>query len=114
MLVAAPDHRRTGVGRLSSASRSSSAASAALDPARTALPREWRHPSKEFLKSWYGRIGYRLVRTPTIAEGYPHLAPLLATPCDFEVYEKSLQAQPDVDRALRGSRRGRSHPARGR
>jgi hypothetical protein len=22
------------------------------------VPRDWRHPSKEFLKSWYGRRGY--------------------------------------------------------
>ena len=55
------------------------------------LPREWQHPSKEFLKAWYGRIGYRLIRTTTIDEAHPHLAPLLATPCDFAIYEKPLQ-----------------------
>jgi len=57
------------------------------------LPREWQHPSKEFLKAWYGRIGYRLIRTTTIDEAHPHLAPLLATPCDFAIYEKPLQAR---------------------
>ena len=55
------------------------------------LPREWKHPSKEFLKAWYGRIGYRLIRTTTIDDSYPHLAPLLITPCDFAIYEKPLQ-----------------------
>ena len=57
------------------------------------LPREWQHPSKEFLKAWYGRIGYQLIRTTTIDEAHPHLAPLLATPCDFAIYEKPLQAR---------------------
>ena len=60
------------------------------------LPREWQHPSKEFLKAWYGRLGYRLIRTTTIDDTYPHLAALLGTPCDFAVYEKSLQARPNV------------------
>ena len=55
------------------------------------LPRGWQHPTKEFLKGWYGRIGYRRVRTDSIDDAHPHLAPLLATPCDLAVYEKPLQ-----------------------
>jgi hypothetical protein len=54
------------------------------------MPREWTHPVKEFLHAWYTRIGYRPVRRGTIDEHYPQLAPLLATPCDFVVYEKDL------------------------
>jgi hypothetical protein len=30
------------------------------------------------------------VRSGTINESYPQLAPLLATPCDFVVYHKDL------------------------
>ncbi|HZC14808.1 MAG TPA: hypothetical protein VE270_12385 [Thermoleophilaceae bacterium] len=56
------------------------------------VPRAWLHPSKEFLKAWYGRMGYRLVRTGRMDDAYPHLAPLLATPCDFTIYEKPLRA----------------------
>jgi GNAT superfamily N-acetyltransferase len=54
------------------------------------VPREWEHPSKEFLKAWYGRRGYRVIRTGTIEDQHPQLAPLLATPCDMLVYEKPL------------------------
>ncbi len=54
------------------------------------VPRQWRHPSQEFLRAWYGRLGYRLVRTTTLDEDYPHLAPLLATACDLEIHEKPL------------------------
>jgi hypothetical protein len=54
------------------------------------MPRHWTHPSKEFLKAWYARIGYRPVRTGHFDESYPELAPLLATPCDFVIYHKDL------------------------
>lgn len=102
MLVAAPGHRGTGIGRALVAF----AEQQSRDRARRAmqlellLPREWRHPNKEFLKAWYGRIGYRLVATTTIDDRYPHLGPLLATPCDLALYEKSLQTQPDVAGSL--------------
>jgi hypothetical protein len=35
-------------------------------------------------------MGYRPVRSGTIDEAYPNLAPLLATPCDFLIYRKEL------------------------
>ena len=62
----------------------------ASEPPAPLVPREWRHPSKEFLKSWYGRIGYRVISTRRMDDTHPHLAPLLATPCDLQVYEKPL------------------------
>ena len=54
------------------------------------VPRTWRHPSKVFLDGWYGRMGYRVVRTADVADAYPDLAPMLATPCEFLIYEKPL------------------------
>ena len=63
------------------------------------VPRAWRHPYKEFLKAWYRRIGYRHIRTGGIGDAHPHLAPLLATPCDVDVYEKPL-AGADAQRFL--------------
>lgn len=59
------------------------------------VPRGWTHPSKEFLTRWYGRLGYRMVRTGVIDEFYPDLAPLLATACDFVVYRKPLLRSPE-------------------
>jgi GNAT superfamily N-acetyltransferase len=55
------------------------------------VPRASPHPSKEFLKAWYGRRGYRIVRTQEFDDAYPHVAPLLATPCDLEIHQKPLQ-----------------------
>ena len=92
MLVAAPDQRGTGVGRalVDFAEQRSRERGLRTMQLELLVPREWPHPSKEFLKAWYGRIGYRLVRTGNLDDTYPQLAPLLATPCDLEIHEKPL------------------------
>ena len=107
MLVAAPDQRGTGVGRAVVAfveqhSRERGMRAMQLE---LLLPRAWRHPSKEFLKAWYGRLGYRQVRTGSIEDSHLHLAPLLATPCDLAIYEKPLQSgqvRPEAARSFGG------------
>ena len=53
-------------------------------------PKGWHHPSKEFLKAWYGRLGYEKTRVGSIEEASPGFSKLLATPCDLVVYEKAL------------------------
>jgi GNAT superfamily N-acetyltransferase len=92
LLVAAPDQRGTGVGRalLEFAEWRSRERGRAAIQLELLVPRTWSHPSKEFLKRWYGRRGYRLVRTGRLDDAYPHLAPLLATACDLEIHEKPL------------------------
>lgn len=57
-------------------------------------PRERSHPSKEFIIGWYTRMGYQLTSVGAIEESYPHLAPHLATSCDFAVYRRSLEPVP--------------------
>jgi GNAT superfamily N-acetyltransferase len=93
MLAAAGDHRGTGVGRalvdfVEERSRARGLRAVRLE---LLLPREWRHPSKERLKAWYGRRGYRVVGSSSVEAAHPHLAPLLATPCELAVYEKPLR-----------------------
>jgi GNAT superfamily N-acetyltransferase len=92
MLVAAPDQRGKGVGRvlLDFAERHSRERGLRTMRLELLVPRLWTHPTKEFLKAWYGRRGYRRVRTVDMSGAYPHLAPLLATPCDLEIHEKPL------------------------
>lgn len=99
MLVAAPDHRSTGIGRtlLDFAEQYSRDQDMRAIQLELLVPRTWRHPSKEFLKSWYGRRGYRHTLTRRMDDAHPHLAPLLTTPCDLEVHEKPLTA-PEEDR----------------
>jgi GNAT superfamily N-acetyltransferase len=92
LLAADPAERGIGVGRELVSFAEDLSRRRGLDVMQLELlvPRGWTHPSKEFLHAWYTRIGYRPVRRGTIDESYPHLAPLLATPCDFVVYHKAL------------------------
>ena len=92
MLVAGPAHRGTGIGRalVGFVERERRERGRRAMQLELLVPRAWRHPSKEFLKSWYGRIGYRMIDTRRVEDAYPHLAPFLATPCDLEVHEKPL------------------------
>jgi GNAT superfamily N-acetyltransferase len=54
------------------------------------VPKEWTHPEKERLRSWYTRLGYRVVRTARFDEVAAHLVSQLATPCEFLVFRKPL------------------------
>jgi GNAT superfamily N-acetyltransferase len=92
ILVADPEQRSTGIGRALLDFAEDNARERGLPAMQLELlvPREWTHPHKEFLKSWYGRRGYELVRTTTMDGTYPHLAPLLATACDLEIHRRSL------------------------
>lgn len=92
MLAADPARRGAGIGRdlvrfAEWWSREQGLATMQLE---LLVPRAWAHPSKEFLKAWYARIGYRQARIGRIEESYPDLAPHLATPCDYVIYHKGL------------------------
>jgi hypothetical protein len=53
-------------------------------------PRSWSHPSKEFLKAWYARIGYAPQFSEPLEKTHPQLVGELATHCDFTVWHKRL------------------------
>lgn len=92
MLAADPGLRGRGIGRELVAFVEALAAERGARTMQLELlvPTTWTHPSKEFLRAWYERIGYRVVRTGHLAELYPDLAPLLATECDLLVFHKPL------------------------
>ena len=93
MLAAAPDERGAGIGGalLDFAEGQGRERGLRAMQLELLVPRHWRHESKEFLKAWYGRRGYVLIRTGSVDDAHPHLAPLLATECDVTVYEKPLR-----------------------
>ncbi|MEU4525780.1 GNAT family N-acetyltransferase [Amycolatopsis sp. NPDC024027] len=90
MLAADPARRGLGLGRelVRFAERASREAGCREMQLELLVPRDWTHPSKQFLADWDSRLGYRVTH---LAEDYPHLAPSPATPCDFLVYRKDLR-----------------------
>jgi GNAT superfamily N-acetyltransferase len=92
MLVADPQHRGTGIGSALVNHAEIWARDMACHTMRLELltPRNWTHPSKEFLKTWYSRIGYKPQTTEPFERRHPELAPGLATECDFTVWHKAL------------------------
>jgi ribosomal protein S18 acetylase RimI-like enzyme len=96
MLAAHPAQRGSGVGRalLRFAEELSAARGLRVMQLELLVPRDWTHPSKTFLAGWYTRSGYRLVRTDRPEEACPHLAPLLATACNYRIYHKALPPRP--------------------
>jgi GNAT superfamily N-acetyltransferase len=97
LLAADPEHRGIGVGRelVAFAERISRDRGLQAMQLELLVPRTWSHPSKEFLDEWYRRMGYEVIRRTSVDDLQPELAPLLATPCEFVVYEKALNGSRD-------------------
>jgi GNAT superfamily N-acetyltransferase len=92
MLVADLNRRGTGIGSALVDRAENWARDRACHTMRLELltPRNWTHPSKEFLKKWYSRIGYKPQATEPFEILHPELVSELATECDFTVWHKSL------------------------
>ena len=92
MLAAHPDCRGLGVGRelISFAEKLSKSRGRKVIQLELLVPKDWVLESKVFLKAWYTRRGYRVVRQGNINETHPHLAHLICTVCDFYIYHKTL------------------------
>jgi GNAT superfamily N-acetyltransferase len=92
MLVADFHHRGKGIGSALVERAENWARDLESHTMRLELltPRKWAQPSKEFLKVWYTRIGYRPQATEPFERLHPELVPELATECDFTVWHKPL------------------------
>jgi GNAT superfamily N-acetyltransferase len=92
MLAADLSHRGEGIGSALVDRAENWARDMACHTMRLELltPRNWTHPSKEFLKKWYSRIGYKPQATESLEILHPELISELATECEFTVWYKSL------------------------
>jgi GNAT superfamily N-acetyltransferase len=102
LISAAPDHWGSGVGRrlVHAAEEQMRSRGATTMQLELLVPTGSTHPEKERLRAWYIRLGYRVVRSAPFEEVAAHLAPQLATPCEFLIFRKPLA---DGDRQAAGS-----------
>jgi len=93
-ISAAPDAWGSGVGRrvVHAAEHLARSRGATTMRLELLVPRDGVHPVKERLRAWYERLGYEVVRRAPVEEIAAHVAPVLATPCEFLVFRKSLGA----------------------
>jgi GNAT superfamily N-acetyltransferase len=54
------------------------------------FPKTWQHKSKEILKSWYERMGYRIIRNENFEIENGRHAGCLLEPCNFVVFQRQL------------------------
>lgn len=54
------------------------------------FPTGFEHAFKVRLAGWYGQMGYEQMCVRNFADDHPHMAPLLAGPCEYRVFEKKL------------------------
>ena len=92
LISAAPDQWGSGVGRelVRSAEELMRSHGVTTMQLELLVPTGWVHPEKERLRSWYTRLGYRVVRSAPFDEVAAHLAPQLAVPCEFLIFRKRL------------------------
>lgn len=92
MLVASPESRGRGAGSalIEHAERWAREHGCHTMRLEVLSPRNWIHPSKEFLRQWYAKLGYTPRATEPFEFMHPELVPELATECDYTVWYKPL------------------------
>jgi GNAT superfamily N-acetyltransferase len=101
LISAAPDQWGNGIGRelVRSAEELMQSHGVTTMQLELLVPKGWVHPEKDRLRSWYTRLGYRVVRSAPFEQVAAHLASQLAVPCEFLIFRKRL-----AESSGRGSR----------
>ena len=93
MLVSSPEYRKTGIGSTLMSAVENWARIKHYNIIQLELlrPLHYRHPQKEFLKNWYEKLNYQMVKSATYKDLYPDQAHLLKIQCTFDIYQKNLK-----------------------
>ncbi|VUC33919.1 unnamed protein product [Clonostachys rosea] len=92
MLALDPAHHGSGFGRLlvSFAEEYCRSEGCTVMQLELLVPTHCKNDSKERMQAWYKRLGYEVVRLGDFKLDYPDLAPLLAGPAEYRVFDKPL------------------------
>jgi GNAT superfamily N-acetyltransferase len=107
LIATAPDRWGSGVGRMLVRSAEELMRSRGVTTMQLELlvPKGWVHPEKDRLRTWYTRLGYRVVRSAPFDQVAAHLASQLAAPSEFLIFRKRLaeaRLSSADERGLRG------------
>jgi GNAT superfamily N-acetyltransferase len=94
MLAVDPGRQGGGGGRalLAAAEQRARAAGARTMQLELLVPLHGGQRSKVRLKAWYSAHGYAQIGRGALEHDHPDLLPLLAVPCDYEIWHKPLAA----------------------
>ena len=92
MLICHPDHRKKGVGKTLVNHVFKTAEEKGYQKMQLEIlsPIHWVHQEKEFLKSWYSSIGFKLLKEVNFLDYYPTHDKYMKCPLLFSLYEKDL------------------------
>jgi GNAT superfamily N-acetyltransferase len=92
LISVAPDQWGGGIGRELVHSAEELMRSHGVETMQLELlvPKGRVHPAKDRLRSWYTRLGYRMIRSVPFEQVPAPPASKLATPCEFLVFRKAL------------------------
>lgn len=92
MLALDPAHRGSGVGHdlVAFAEDDCRQKGCSAMQLELLVPLSFEHAFKTRLQTWYTRLGYQLVKLGSFEKEYPELAPLLAGPAEYRVFEKEM------------------------
>jgi len=92
MLICHPKHRKKGIGKTLVNHVLSTAKEKKYKKMQLEIlsPLNWVHQEKEFLKTWYKSIGFKLIKEVDFLDYYPSHDKYMKCPLLFSLYEKDL------------------------
>ncbi len=92
MLICDPKHRKKGIGKTLVNHVLTTAKINGNKKMQLEIlsPLNWVHTEKEFLKTWYKSIGFKLIKEVDFLDYYPTHDKFMKCPLLFSLYEKDL------------------------
>ena len=93
MLICHADHRKKGIGKslIDYVFKTANERGYQKMQLEILSPLHWVHEEKEFLKTWYTSLGFKLIKEVNFLDYYPTHDKYMKCPLLFSLYEKDLR-----------------------